>query len=76
MLFNMSFTSDDPGDFDFACVVNIDHTPGPPYVPTDADIIALGNAIVASDYVQHMSWLGTPQLGFIGTPQDPRTVYP
>lgn len=76
MKFSISIASDDPSDFDFGIDMEIGQTPGPHYTPTDTDIINLVNAIVASDYVQNMTWLGTPQLEYIATPQDPRVVFP
>lgn len=43
--------------------------------PTDAELIDLGNRLVASDYVQNQTWGATAELVSIEVPAS-RTVYP
>jgi hypothetical protein len=43
--------------------------------PTDAELIDIGNRLLASDYVQNQAWGGTAALDTIDVPSA-RTVYP
>jgi hypothetical protein len=44
--------------------------------PTDAQMVDLGQRIVASDYIQNQSWGATAVLDWISAPASDRGIYP
>jgi hypothetical protein len=44
--------------------------------PTDAQMVDLGQRIVASDYIQNQPWGATAALDWISAPASDRGIYP
>ena len=73
--FHIVSPSPNEGDLYLEIQVPIIASAGSDEQPSDAELIDLGNRLVASDYVQNQSWGGTAALDTIEAPAA-RTVYP
>lgn len=72
------FSKPNPDDGDAFLTLNIEGVNNGPYpisgVPTDADLVDFGNAILATDFFQNLPWVAEASMTV--TVPDARQVYP